>query len=57
MEILKEKKEVIENADLLFLVNFPKVENIETFKNNSSVVGFFNPKKNIDIIKKLIDKN
>ena len=56
VKILKEKKEVIQNVDLSLLVNFPKSEDIELFKNNSSTVGFFNPQKNKNIIKKLIDK-
>ena len=49
-KILKDKKEIIQNVDLSLLVNFPKLEDIKLFKENSSMVGIFDPYKNIDII-------
>jgi NAD(P) transhydrogenase subunit alpha len=50
-------KEVISNSSLILKVNCPTVEEIKTLKENTILVGIFNPSKNHDRLKELLKKN
>jgi len=48
--------EVINNSDLILKVNCPNDEDIESLKQKQIIVGMFNPSKNLDILKKILQK-
>ena len=48
--------EVINNSDLILKVNCPNDEEVKNLKEKQIIVGMFNPSKNTEIIKKIIQK-
>ena len=56
VQILENANEVINNSNSLIQVNLPEINYIEKFKENTSLIGIFNPhgnkKKNRLIVKK-----
>ena len=57
VEIKKTSKEVLNFSDLITKVNFPSEEEIGILKENTILVGMFNPSKNKNHIDKIINKN
>ena len=57
VEIKKTSKEVLNFSDLITKVNFPSEEEIGILKENTILVGMFNPSKNKNQIDKIINKN
>ena len=56
VNILKDKKEVIQISDLSLLINFPESEYLNFFKENSSVIGIFNSQSSKEKINILINR-
>ena len=56
VQILEDVNEVINNSNSLIQVNLPEINYIEKFRENTSLIGIFNPhgnkKKNRLIVKK-----
>jgi len=50
-------KEVLNNSNLILKVNCPTDEETKTLKENTILVGIFNPSKNQDKLKELLKKN
>ena len=48
--------EVINSSDLILRVNCPNEEDIKSLKEKQIIIGMFNPSKNIDILKKILQK-
>ena len=48
--------EVINNSDLILSVNCPSDEDIKNLKEKQIIIGMFNPSKNINILKKILQK-
>ena len=48
--------DVINNSDLILKVNCPKDEDIKNLREKQTIIGMFNPSKNIDILKKILKK-
>ena len=48
--------EVINNSDLILKVNCPNDEDIKNLKEKQILIGIFNPSKNINILKKILQK-
>ena len=48
--------EAIKNADLILKVNCPNDEEIKSLKEKQIIIGMFNPSKNINILKKVLQK-
>ena len=51
------KKEVLEQSSIILKVNCPSLEEVDLIKNESILIGQFEPNQNKDIINKLIKKN
>ena len=56
-DILKSSKEVLEQSDIILTVNFPSSNNINSFKEESILIGQFNPSDHNEDIQKLLKKN
>ena len=56
VKFLNNSSEVINSSDLILKVNCPKDENIKNLKEKQIIIGMFNPSKNIDILKKILQK-
>ena len=59
VQILEDVNEVINNSNSLIQVNLPKINYIEKFRENTSLIGIFNPhgnKKKIDLLLKKKNK-
>ena len=56
VKVFNNPTEVINNSDLILNVNCPKDENIKSLKEKQIIIGMFNPSKNIDILKKILQK-
>ena len=55
VQILNDVNEVINNSNSLLQVNLPEINYIEKFRENTSLIGIFNPhgnKKKIDLLLK-----
>ena len=48
--------EVINNSILILRVNCPNHEDVANLKEKQILIGMFNPSKNIDILKKILQK-
>jgi len=48
--------EVINNSDLILKVNCPNDEVVKNLKEKQIIIGMFNPSKNIEILKKILQK-
>jgi len=48
--------EVINNSDLILKVNCPNDEEVKILKEKQIIIGMFNPSKNADILKKILQK-
>ena len=48
--------EVVNNSDLILKVSCPNEEDIKSLKENQIIIGMFNPSKNLDILKKILQK-
>ena len=48
--------EAIKNSDLILKVNCPNDVEIKSLKEKQIIIGMFNPSKNIDILKKILQK-
>ena len=48
--------EVINNSNLILRVNCPNNEDVTNLKEKQIIIGMFNPSKNIDILKKILQK-
>jgi len=57
VQIKKTSKEVLNSSDLITKVNCPLEEEIGILKENTILVGMFNPSKNKNHIDKIINKN
>ncbi len=57
VQIKKTSKEVLNSSDLITKVNCPLEEEIGILKENTILVGMFNPSKNKNYIDKIINKN
>ncbi len=56
VEVHESQNRVIENSNLLVQVNCPSDKEIEILKNNSIIIGMFNPSKNKNLIEKILKK-
>ncbi len=54
--IKSSSKEVLQSSKLIIKVNCPSENEIESLKENSILIGMFNPTKNKNIINKIINK-
>ncbi len=48
--------EAINNSNLILRVNCPNNEDVTNLKEKQIIIGMFNPSKNIDILKKILQK-
>ena len=48
--------EVLSNSDLIIKVNCPNEEDLNNLKEKQILIGMFNSLKNIDILKKILQK-
>ena len=55
-EIKVSSKEVLNSSDLITKVNCPSEDEIETFRDNTILIGMLNPSKNKNQIGKIINK-
>ena len=56
VKFFNNSSEIINNSDLILKVNFPNDDVINSLKDNQIIIGMFNPSKNIDILKKILQK-
>ena len=56
VKFFNNSSEVINNSDLILKVNCPDDEDIKNLKEKQIIIGMFNPTKNIDIIKKILQR-
>ena len=56
VKFFSNSSEVINNSDLILRVNCPNDEEVENLKEKQIIIGMFNPSKNIDILKKILQK-
>ena len=54
--IKNSSKEVLQSSKLIIKVNCPSENEIDSLKENSILIGMFNPTKNKDIINKIVNK-
>ena len=55
-KILSSKEEVIKKSDIILQVNLPEENIFQYFKENSSLIGVFDPVKNKNFLNKIIKK-
>ena len=56
VKFFNNSSEIINNSDLILKVNCPNEEVVNALKENQIIIGMFNPSKNIDILKKNLQK-
>ena len=56
VKFFSNSSEVINNSDLILKVNCPNDEDIKSLKEKQIIIGMFNPSKNLDILKKILQK-
>jgi len=56
VKFFNNSSEVINNSDLILKVNCPNDEVLKILKEKQIIIGMFNPTKNIDIIKKILQR-
>ena len=56
VKFFSNSSEVINNSDLILRVNCPNEKDVKSLKEKQIIIGMFNPSKNIDILKKILQK-
>jgi H+-translocating NAD(P) transhydrogenase subunit alpha len=56
VKFFSNSSEVINSSDLILRVNCPNDEDVKSLNEKQIIIGMFNPSKNIDILKKILQK-
>ena len=56
VKFFNSSSEAINNSNLILKVNCPNEEDVKNLKEKQIIIGIFNPSKNIDILKKILQK-